>query len=94
MILIEFELYEPQLSVIVVLKKYLKLKNPTYEWIDYTKKVYLHLRFLNEYNLSLLNRDITDGEPANNSYEILKFWPILSLAIFLKRILIKKRCTP
>ena len=31
MILIEFELYEPQLSVIVVLKKYLKLKNPTYE---------------------------------------------------------------
>ena len=40
----------------------------------------------------ILNREITDGEPANNSYEILKFWPILSLAILIKRILIKKQC--
>ena len=55
------------------------------------------LRFLNVYILSLvliLNREITDGEPVNNSYEILKFWPILSLAILIKRILIKKkRCS-
>ena len=51
------------------------------------------LRFLNEYNLSLvliLDREITDGEPGNNSYDILKFWPILSLAILIKRILIRK----
>ena len=57
------------------------------------KGIFTLLRFLNEYNLSLvliLNREITDGEPGNNSYEILKFWPILSLAILIKRILIEK----
>ena len=53
------------------------------------KDIFTFLRFLNEYNLSLLlipNREITDGEPGNNS----KFWPILSLAILIKMILIKK----
>ena len=39
-----------------------------------------------------LNREIIDGEPGNDSYDILKFWPILSLVILIKRILIKKRC--
>ena len=55
------------------------------------------LRFLNVYILSLeliLNRGITDGEPENDSYDILKFWSILSLLILIKRILIKKRCVP
>ena len=66
-------------------------------WMNrlHKKGIFTLLRFLNEYNLSLvliLNREITDGEPGNNSYEILKFWPILSLAILIKRILIKKRC--
>ena len=56
------------------------------------KGIFTLLRFLNEYNLSLvliLNREITDGEPGNNSYEILKFWPILSLMILIKKILLK-----
>ena len=53
------------------------------------------LRFLNVYILSLvliLNREIIDGEPGNNSYDILKFWSILSQAILIKKILIKKKC--
>ena len=55
------------------------------------KGIFTLSRFLNEYNLSLIfDREITDGEPGNNFYEILKFWPILSLAIPIKRILMKK----
>ena len=60
------------------------------------KIIKLSVRFLNEYNLSLvliLNREITDGECGNNSYKILKFRPILSLANLIKRILKKKWCT-
>ena len=38
----------------------------------------------------VLNREIIDGEPGNDSYNILKFWPTLSLEILIKRILIKK----
>ena len=38
----------------------------------------------------ILNREIIDGKPGNDSYDILKFWPILSLVILIKRILIKK----
>ena len=52
------------------------------------------LRFLNMYILSLvliLNREIIDGEPGNDSYDILKFWPILSLMILIKRIHVKEK---
>ena len=58
------------------------------------KCLFSYLRFLNVYILSLvliLNRENLDGEPGNNCYDILKFWPILSLVILIKRILIKKR---
>ena len=37
----------------------------------------------------ILNRENLDGEPGNNCYDILKFWPILSLVILIKRILIR-----
>ena len=59
------------------------------------KGIFTLLRFLNEFDLSLvliLNWEITDGELGNNSYEILKFWSILSMGILIKSILIKKRC--
>ena len=56
------------------------------------KCLFSYLRFLNVYILSLvliLNRENLDGEPGNNCYDILKFWPILSLVILIKRILIR-----
>ena len=65
----------------------------TYKWINYPPKG-LFLRFLNVYILShvvILNGEVIDGEPGDDYYDILKSWPILSLVILIKKILMKKK---